>query len=83
MDLLASSMIALAAAKVGLTQVPAVDTAAIWLYSEVLPKQLLTSEQVAAIVRTVSLRHCLSVPVNLIEQSLADARLLCSTAGSL
>ena len=43
MDLLASSMLALAAAKAGLSQVPAADTAAIWLYNEVLPEQLLTS----------------------------------------
>ena len=43
MDLLASSLLALAAAKAGLTQVPAADTAVIWLYNEVLPEQLLTS----------------------------------------
>jgi hypothetical protein len=78
MDLLASSMLTMAAAIAGLTQVPASDKAAIWLYSEVLPQQLLTQEQVVAIVRTLSLSQNQSVPVNLIEQSLADARLLCS-----
>ncbi len=83
MDLLASSMLALAAANAGLTQTPAADTAVIWLYSEVLPQQLLTQEQVAAIVRVLSLSQNQAVPVNLIEQSLADARLLCSTAGIL
>ena len=81
MDLLASSMLTMAAALAGLTQVPASDTAAIWLYSEVLPQQLLTQEQVVAIVRTLSLSQNQSVPVNLIEQSLADARLLCSHWG--
>ena len=81
MDLLASSMLAMAAVNAGLTHVPASDTAAIWLYSEVLPQQLLTQEQVAAIVRALSLSQNQAVPVNLIEQSLADARLLCSTAG--
>lgn len=83
MDLLASSMLAMAAAMAGLTQVPAADTAAIWLYSEILPQQLLSQEQVAAIVRALSLSQNQAVPVNLIEQSLADARLLCATAGSL
>ena len=83
MDLLASSMLAMAAAIAGLTQVPAADTAVLWLYSEVLPQQLLTQEQVAAIVRALSLSQNQAVPVNLIEQSLADARLLCSIAGSL
>ncbi|MDD5319588.1 MAG: SNF2-related protein [Methylococcales bacterium] len=83
MDLLASSMLAMAAALAGLTRVPAAESAAIWLYSEVLPQQLLTQEQVAAIVRALSLSQNQALPVNLIEQSLADARLLCSTAGSL
>ncbi|MDD1641465.1 MAG: SNF2-related protein, partial [Methylococcaceae bacterium] len=81
MDLLASSMLTMAAAIAGLPKVPAADTAAIWLYSEVLPQQLLTQEQVVAIVRTLSLSQNQSVPVNLIEQSLADARLLCSHWG--
>jgi hypothetical protein len=83
MDLLTSSMLAMAAINAGLTHVPASDTAAIWLYSDVLPQQLLTQEQVAAIARALSLSQNQAVPVNLIEQSLADARLLCSTAGSL
>jgi superfamily II DNA or RNA helicase len=83
MDLLASSMLAMAAANAGLTQVPAADTAVLWLYTEVLPQQLLTQEQAAAIVRALSLSQNQAVPVNLIEQSLTDARLLCATAGSL
>ena len=77
MDLLASSMLAMAAAIAGLTQVPAADTAVLWLYSEVLPQQLLTQEQVAAIVRALSLSQNQAVPISLIEHSLADARLLC------
>jgi len=83
MDLLASSMLAMAAAIAGLTQVPAADSAVLWLYSEALPQQLLSQEQAAAIVRALSLSQNQAVPVNLIEQSLADARLLSSTAGSL
>jgi hypothetical protein len=83
MDLLASSMLAMAGSIAGLSQIPATDTAAIWLYSEVLPKQLLTQEQAGAIVRALSLSQNQAVPVNLIEQSLADARLLCATAGCL
>jgi hypothetical protein len=83
MDLLASSMLAMAGAIAGLAQIPATDTAVLWLYSEVLPQQLLTQEQVAAIVRALSLSQNQTVPISLIEQTLADARLLCSVAGSL
>jgi len=81
MDLLAASLLANAAAIAGLVHVPAADTAVLWLYSDVLPQQLLTQDQVTAIVRALSLSQNQVLPVNLIEQSLADARLLCSVAG--
>ena len=81
MDLLASSMLTNAAALAGLSQVPAAESAVLWLYTDVLPQQLLTQEQVTAIVRALSLSQTPAVPVNLIEQSLADARFLCSTVG--
>ena len=83
MDLLAASMLANAAAITGLVHVPAADTAVLWLYSDVLPQQLLTQDQVTAIVRALSLSQNQMLPVNLIEQSLADARLLCSVADNL
>ena len=49
MDLLASSMLAIVAVIAGLSQLPAADTEAVWLYSEILPQQLLSQEQAAAI----------------------------------
>ena len=73
MDLLASSMLTNTAALAGLSQVPATDTAVLWLYSEVLPQQLLNQEQVTAIVRALSLSQTPAVPIKLIEQALADA----------
>ena len=83
MDLLAASLLANAAAIAGLIHVPAADTAVLWLYSDVLPQQLLTQDQVTAIVRALSLSQNQALPVNLIEQSMADARLLCSVADNL
>ncbi|MEC4748769.1 SNF2-related protein [Methylomicrobium sp. Wu6] len=81
MDLLASSMLATAAALAGLDQAPSAESAALWLYGEVMPKQLLTQEQATAIVRALALSQNQGVPVNLIEQSLAEARLLYSASG--
>jgi len=46
-----------------------------------LLKQLLTLEQAASIARVLALSQNQGVPVNLIEQSLADARLLYSECG--
>ncbi|MFI3198296.1 MAG: helicase, partial [Methylococcaceae bacterium] len=83
MDLLAASLLANAAAIAGLIHVPAADTAVLWLYSDVLPQQLLTQDQVTAIVRALSLCQNQALPVNLIEQAMADARLLCSVADKL
>ncbi len=80
MDLLASAMLMMAVDKAGLAQVPPMDSAVLWLYSEALPQQLLNQEQVAAIVRALSLSHNPEVPLTLLEQVLADARLLCATA---
>ena len=80
MDLLASAMLMMAVDKAGLAQVPPMDSAVLWLYSEALPQQLLNQEQVAAIVRALSLSHNPEVPLTLMEQVLADARLLCATA---
>ena len=79
MDLLASSMLMMAVDKAGLVQVPAMDSAVLWLYTEALPQQILTQEQVIAIVRALSLSHNPEVPLILLEQVLADARLLCAT----
>ena len=80
MDLLASAMLMMAADKAGLAQVPAMDAAVLWLYSEALPQQLLNQEQVGSIVRALSLSHHSEVPLTLLEQVLTDARLLCATA---
>ena len=74
MDLLASAMVSKAAATAGLMQPPAPDQATVWLYGELLPQQILTQEQAAAMVRVLSLSQTVSVPDALIEQCLADVR---------
>jgi hypothetical protein len=71
MDLLALSMLSRAAAIAGLTQIPAADKAFLWLHSEVLPQQLLTQEQAAAIERALFLNQDQAVSVNPIGRCLA------------
>jgi len=82
MDLLATSMLTTAAALAGLDQVPPAESAALWLYGEALPNQWLSPEQAAAILRALALSRNQEVPVNLIEQALADARLLYAAGGA-
>lgn len=81
MDLLAASLLAVAAAKAGLKQEPSRETAILWLYNEALPQLWLNTDQVAAIVRALSLSQHQDLPTALLEQVLADARLLCYSEG--
>jgi hypothetical protein len=52
--------------------------AAVWLYSEIVPGQLLNQEQAGVAMRIISLSLGPEVPAALIEESLADVRLLFS-----
>ena len=78
MDLLASALLSKVAGLNGQTQAPTADTAAVWLYSEIVPAQLLSPEQAGVVMRISSLSLGPEVPEALIEESLADVRLLFS-----
>ncbi|TAN47649.1 MAG: helicase [Methylococcaceae bacterium] len=81
LDLLAAGMLAAAAVLAGQTQLPAPEQASVWLYTDVLPQQLLTAEQVAAIIRVMALSLSPQVPDHLLEQCLQDARQLIAELG--
>jgi superfamily II DNA or RNA helicase len=78
MDLLASALLLKLAGLNGQTQAPTAGTAAVWLYSEIVPEQLLSQEQAGVVMRIISLSLGPEVPEALIEESLADVRLLFS-----
>jgi ERCC4-related helicase len=81
LDLLAASMLAATAVLAGQTQLPPAESASVWLYGDVLPRQLLTAEQVAAIVRVMALSQSPEVPEHLLGQCLQDARQLIAGLG--
>jgi hypothetical protein len=74
MELLCSSLLAAAASRAGMEYPPSPREAGVWLYSEVLPRGLLTQEQGTAIMRAVSLADAPTVPEALIRETLEDAR---------
>ena len=78
MDLLASALLLKVAGLNGQLQPPALDSAAVWLYSEILPAQVLTHDQAGIMVRIISLSQSPEVPDALVEQSLGDVNLLFS-----
>jgi hypothetical protein len=78
MDLLASALLSKVAGLNEQTQAPTAAMAAVWLYSEIVPGQLLNQEQAGVAMRIISLSLGPEVPAALIEESLADVRLLFS-----
>lgn len=81
LDLLAAAMLSTTAVLAGLTQTPAPESVSVWLYTDILPQQRLTAEQVAAIVRVMALSQSPQVPEPLLEQCLQDARQLIAGLG--
>ncbi|MGH8500082.1 MAG: hypothetical protein ACRERV_14940, partial [Methylococcales bacterium] len=67
----------------GQSQAPTPETAAVWLYSEIVPGRVLTPEQAGILVRIISLRQAQEVPERLIEQSLVDVRGLFSSLSGI
>ncbi len=74
MEILATIGLTIAAIAAGRKQIPAMEKASVWLYSEVLPQQLMTTEQINTIVRVISLSQNLDVPDALVEQALGDTQ---------
>jgi len=76
LDLLASALLNKAAAACGANQPPSLDSAAVWLYGDCVPKQLISMDHAGLIVRVVALSQSPSVPEVLVEQAATDARWL-------
>jgi hypothetical protein len=79
MDLLVSALLSKVAGLNRQSNTPPPESAAVWLYSEIVPGRILTPEQAAILIRILSLNQAPEVPEALIEQSLLDVRLLFST----
>jgi hypothetical protein len=78
MDLLASALLQKVAGLNDQTQAPTIDSSSVWLYTEIVPAQILTQEQASILVRIISLSQSPTAPEVLIEQSLTDVQLLFS-----
>ena len=81
MEILAATSLTIATISSGQQQVPSLEKATVWLYSDILPQQLMSSEQIATIIRIIALSQNFDVPEILIEQSLRDAQVLMAQYG--
>lgn len=82
MELLASAMLAAAAAKAGLAQIPAMEDAGVWIYAQALSRGVVSPDQATALMRCLALARAPSVPEELIFQVLHDARLMVSVSAA-
>lgn len=76
MELLASALLCKIAALADQHQVPTPTDAAAWLYADIVPQGLLTSEQASTVIRVVSLSLSSTLPPDLIQQALLDTQQL-------
>ncbi len=76
MEILAATTLTIAAIASDQLQVPSLEKATVWLYSDVLPQQLMTAEQISNIVRVIALSQNIDVPEALIDESLKDTQVL-------
>jgi len=75
-ELLLGALLAAAAARAGQDTVPAPTRAGVWLYGEILPKNVLTQEQAALIMRALALAQAAEeVPEPMVRELAADAAL--------
>jgi len=73
-ELLSSAMLAAAAGKAQLAQLPSAEEACVWAYAEALPKGILLPEQANGLVRAIAVSKAQQVPDDLIFEILEDAR---------
>ena len=73
LDLLLGAILGAAAVRAGQNTAPTPQQAGVWLYSEALPKNALTQEQAALVMRALALAQgAESVPEGLLRQLAAD-----------
>lgn len=75
LEILVGSLLTIATVVCGQQQVPSPEKATVWLYSELLAQQLMSTEQINVIVKVIALSHKIAVPDALIEQALRILRL--------
>lgn len=74
MELLGSVVTSLLNDKADAPQAIPIDEASVWIYSEGLPRQLMTDEEASTLSRILSLRFASNIPPNLLEKSYEDVR---------
>ncbi len=81
LEILAVTLLTIATVASGEKQIPTLEKATVWLYSDVLPKQWMTMEQINSIVKVIALSQNINVPQPLVEQALLDTQALMGQYG--
>jgi hypothetical protein len=81
LEILVGTLLTIATVVCGQQQVPSPEKATVWLYSELLAQQLMSTEQINVIVKVIALSHKIAVSDALIEQALRDTQALMGQYG--
>lgn len=81
MDLTASAVLLKLTALCGQHQPPALSMAPVWLYSDIVPRNLLTPPQLTLALQVIALSQSPAVPESLVRQSVAEVRQLFADLG--
>jgi len=73
-ELLTSGLLAKAADLAGLNGAKSPDQAGVWLYSDAVPKGVLTNDDAALIMRAVGLSQSDNIPKDLVDHLIEDVR---------
>jgi len=75
-ELIISALLTATAAKAQLEQPPTPADAGVWIYTEIMPREILTQAQVGTIMHALTLAQATTLPAELLQGVLKEARLL-------
>ncbi len=78
LELVASAMVAALAAATDEIKPPELTDAAVWIYSELLPREIISNDQASSVVQAISMKNASNLPKELVTKALDDANQLVS-----
>lgn len=75
-DLLSTSISACITELAEQIQLMSAEDVPVWLFSKGVPKQLITDNQATSMIKILSLKHAVSIPVELQQQALTNTKVL-------
>jgi len=73
MEMICLSMLASLSARNMLDEIPSMDQATVWIYTEAIPKQMITQEEAGTLTRALAFSQAQHIPLNLFSDLFREA----------